>query len=103
MANANEKYRKKREHLVGSVYLIQCGRTNYYKIGYAKDVKARMKGIQCDNPFRICLIFRRKGGWREEEMIHSQFKKYRVRGEWFRFEQRIIPRVVQYMRNVVAN
>lgn len=70
------------------VYLIQSGYTGPIKIGVAKDVNARLCGLQVGNPIELKLItsigpFNRAKAEALEKQLHRKFKHKHVRGEWF--------------------
>lgn len=68
-----------------AVYLIRAGNTGFVKIGYARDVRQRIAGMQVDNHEPLQLLRTWTGGKDEERDIHGRFANYRVRGEWFVF------------------
>jgi hypothetical protein len=65
----------------GWVYFIQahCGAI---KIGRAKDVRYRIKELQCANPRKLELLAVTLDGRREAD-YHRQFAAHRLHGEWF--------------------
>jgi len=67
------------------IYIIQC-KSDYYKIGFATDVRSRISAMQTGNPFRIRLIFSTMlpDPQSLERYLHNNYKNQRVRGEWFR-------------------
>ena len=74
------------------VYLIQSGETQNYKIGiFTEDPKTRLSQLQTGNPERLKII----RYWMIEEdheitnvesLLHKQFRKKKIRGEWFTLE-----------------
>lgn len=68
-----------------SVYLLQMVGTNYYKIGIAGDVYARLRGIQVGSPIDIVLIssFEHEDAVNTERTLHRALQDCHVRGEWF--------------------
>lgn len=72
------------------VYFVRTkDNANLIKIGVAADVKSRMETLQTGNPSKLELLGivpmdSRKHALDAERKIHSFFRYYRVRGEWFR-------------------
>lgn len=60
------------------------------KIGHARNVKARLRGLQAGNAERLTLIGTRHGGRAEEQQFHREFARDHIRGEWFRFSFEIL-------------
>ena len=59
------------------------------KIGVAKNPAARLAELQTGNPkeLELALTFgpmSEKQAYQLESRFHSKFRKYRIRGEWFR-------------------
>ena len=69
------------------IYLLKCHQ--YYKIGVAKDVKARLAGIQTGNPYPVELVEKFEVVYSAagylENLFHNTFYRFgcHVRGEWF--------------------
>ena len=58
------------------------------KIGVAKNPEGRMAELQIGNSRRLEIVARlgpmsAKHAYGTETRLHSKFKKYRIRGEWF--------------------
>lgn len=66
----------------GFVYFIKAG-TEFVKIGYSKEVKQRLNTIKSSNPQKVSLLGVIEGGVKKEREIQSQFRHFRIRGEWF--------------------
>lgn len=67
-----------------AVYFIQSSATGYIKIGKARDVNNRLRQLQTSNPDKLTLLHSFPDyGHREEKEYHTQFKAFRVSGEWF--------------------
>ncbi len=70
------------------VYLVACG--DFVKIGLAADPQKRLAMMQTGNPIELTII----KVWHtltpqiDEECLHAQYEKYRVRGEWFKIPQK---------------
>lgn len=83
---------KKIESGVSFVYFIQqdCD-TKHIKIGKADDVMRRLTELQTGSPYPLMLLHSIKAENSEhafalESMLHDRLKKYRLSGEWFKFE-----------------
>jgi len=65
-------------------YIIKNKRNNLYKIGRSSNPKNREKTLQSEEPL-IEII----KTWNEdiEYELHSNYKEYRVRGEWFKLSK----------------
>lgn len=71
---------------VGYLYFIQCnGPTGPVKIGYAKDVDARLSNIRMSNPYPLALLasVHIENPDIVEGQLHTRLAKSRLRGEWF--------------------
>lgn len=67
-----------------SVYVIHAEGTNCYKIGWARDVRARLRELQIGNHCRLVVVVVFAGrGAKFEGLLHRRFQRVRVRGEWF--------------------
>lgn len=74
--------------MIGRVYILQSGKTNYYKIGLTKDpIKRRINELQSGNPYRItAILVQRVHDMRiAEDILHRKYYKQRGIGEWFYF------------------
>lgn len=75
----------------GNVYFIACCETRdryfirYVKVGYAVDVKSRLRELQIGSPFRLrVLAVYPEASPLLEKVFHGALHKLWVRGEWFR-------------------
>jgi hypothetical protein len=66
----------------GYVYFLRS--EDHIKIGYAVDVAARMKELQCGNPARLQLLGVIAAAPADERAMHQRFSESREEGEWFR-------------------
>jgi hypothetical protein len=83
--------RKKQRELAGGwVYFIQAG--EFVKIGVAKDVQQRLTFMQIGCPYDMVLLKAMEclDPYHDEEMIHAELEKYRVRGEWFKLPPAVL-------------
>lgn len=68
----------------GWIYFIQAG--DFVKIGYATNIKVRIKGLETGSPVELVLLRQERGNMDDEARYHKQFADLHVRGEWFRYE-----------------
>lgn len=68
----------------GHVYLIECN--GAYKIGIAKNLKARITSMQSGSPLPLTLVHSIKTKSMEvlETELHNRFASKRIDREWFR-------------------
>jgi Meiotically up-regulated gene 113 len=67
------------------IYFIQPIDGGPIKIGYAKDIAARVKQLEVENGKKMSLLASIPGGKNEERQLHSQFSHLRFAGtEQFR-------------------
>ena len=73
----------------GSVYLLEYN--GAFKVGYAKDVKKRLRTM-CEivMPHRFYVVYAIEclAPHLTERMIHERLEAHRIRGEWFELDQR---------------
>lgn len=74
---------KKRDHVV---YFVQYGKTRQVKIGTTRHVTRRVCGLRSGSPTGLHLLATVPGDEITEAEMHRRFRKYRLRGEWFRME-----------------
>ena len=62
------------------------------KIGYTgqTSVYRRLDTLQTANPQKLTLLFDAPGTRPKESFLHSFFRPFKVRGEWFRPEKRLM-------------
>ncbi len=68
------------------IYFIQGQTTRAIKIGKANDPAARLKGLQTGMPETLALLGTVPGHYEEERLLHGQFERFHLRGEWFHGE-----------------
>ncbi|KAA6438825.1 GIY-YIG nuclease family protein [Dyadobacter flavalbus] len=91
----NEKSRasrlsKTKSVSIGFVYLMIDDANNLYKIGFSKDPKYRESTLQGEKP-SIRLLGSFSGTLQDEKQLHFDFSDFRVRGEWFKIPDNILP------------
>lgn len=57
-----------------------CG---HIKIGFASDIRSRMRELQVGNPEELTLYAYWPGTMADEALAHKRFYLSRIRGEWF--------------------
>jgi hypothetical protein len=67
------------------IYFIQQGSDGPIKIGHTgfESVSSRIKALQTASPFMLRLLVTMEGDLEKEKILYSQFKAYRLHGEWF--------------------
>lgn len=86
------------------VYVVQAQPGTPVKIGVARDVDARLAGLQTGNPYKLRVLFVLPGGYELEWQFHQKLKKYRMEGEWFdaRAAEKIFPLIERLAVAMVA-
>jgi hypothetical protein len=76
------------------VYVYLLISDGKYKIGYAKNVKERIKSLQTGNPCTIkCMASKLFiNAYKIEQMLHMEYEQYRINGseEWYSFPSDIV-------------
>lgn len=67
--------------MTGKVYFIECA--GRIKIGYAKDVRDRIRALSTGAAHNLTLLGTIDGSVHYERAIHARLKHLRQRGEWF--------------------
>jgi len=67
------------------VYLLGAKNTNFYKIGFSRNLKHRIENIQGGCPHQIILhsVIRTPYPNKIESFLHEMFAYCHYRGEWF--------------------
>lgn len=71
-----------------AVYFIQCG--NRIKIGKSNDPWKRLAALQTGNPDQLRLLAIAPGNEDFEQGVQEQFSEYRVNGEWYESNGRLM-------------
>jgi hypothetical protein len=71
----------------GLVYFIKNLETQNIKIGFTKDLEARLSCLQVGNDCELKVIHTIEGEEVLEKEYHQKFADYHVRGEWFRITE----------------
>lgn len=70
------------------VYFIRCGERGPIKIGRASDVRRRLDGLQAANHQELRLLAATRN--LSEKDLHRRFRRFRIRGEWFRVSRDLV-------------
>lgn len=65
------------------VYFVQHGDTGNIKIGCARSVQARLRGLRAMSPVPLRFLGAIPGYRREERLLHEKLHEYRLHSEWF--------------------
>lgn len=68
--------------MTGYVYFLECG--DFVKIGFSKKPDDRFHSLKVSLPFKIKYVRQISGNIRDEKKLHLRFKKWHVKGEWFK-------------------
>ncbi len=71
------------------IYFIQDCETENIKIGFAKEPKNRLSNLQSANSNDLTLLAEMDGDKIKEKEIHKLFSSDLVRGEWFKFSDKL--------------
>lgn len=89
----NERFKHTR---VGNVYFISCDIPDFpIKIGFAIDVRVRMRSLQGAMPWPLQLLLAHEGDVDKERDLHRRFKRHRMEGEWFARSSEILEYIDQ--------
>lgn len=79
----------------GYLYIIGCD--GFIKIGLAQNPAKRITDMQVSNPHKLKLlkIFPVGNMIKSERQLHGIFKKYRVRGEWFKVPAESLEKILK--------
>jgi len=79
---------------MGFVYLMEnkIGNEINYKIGYTKNLKKRLTELNTGNPGELKIIKTHKSliGLKIETIVHRYLKTNKIKGEWFKLDEKII-------------
>lgn len=93
-----------------SLYILKVndgsdGQENTYKIGISKNLDGRMKDIQAMNANEIELVFEQRSihYFKIEKMCHEYFKDFKIRGEWFSIEVKVMNEFLDHLKGELEN
>lgn len=72
-----------------AVYFVQDSLSQNVKIGYANDVKSRIRQLQTGASSDLKLLLQIDGSMQLERRLHKKFAAFRISGEWFSPDKRI--------------
>lgn len=87
----NQKYKQK---YPGFVYFIQGSTGGAIKIGYAKNVEARLKTLQTGYPDTLVILCAVPASPTNEKYLHEKFKYHKLHGEWFK----PVPEIMEFVK-----
>lgn len=67
------------------IYFARAGDTDLVKIGYARDIAARLAVLQAGNHLSLILEREMRGGRETEAWLHRHYADRCVSREWFRW------------------
>lgn len=79
----------------GEVYFVQAGEGGPIKIGWSTDVSRRMAGLRPGTSAPLKLLLVVPGTRASEKAAHDKFKAYRLHGEWFKPDPRLLAAIEQ--------
>ena len=72
------------------IYLIATSDKTACKVGYTKNVEARLSVLRNGNHLSLDLIATRDGNACLEKAIHDRMSSRRLRGEWYAFDNEVV-------------
>lgn len=83
---------------IGIVYVFHAIDTKFFKIGFSSNpnrIEKRLAEIQTGCPFELEIVasFRTFHHRYIEKFLHIMFDEYRIRNEWFEFENEQIEKI----------
>lgn len=79
------------------IYFVQIENDGPVKIGYAADVKRRVRSVAHGLPYKLMLLGYIKGTRSLERTLHKQIGLYRMRGEWFHPTKEVMECIATYV------
>jgi hypothetical protein len=83
------------------VYVIYNHTNHCVKVGYTVNLNSRFSQIQLSTADKLTLLFTLSGGVEIESEIHKLLAKYRLRGEWFAYNQEVLSLLMNYQQNFI--
>ena len=95
--NELQRIEDKLKNDIGVVYFIQEGKSKYYKVGFTHKLPDRLQQLQTGNRQALSVYksFICHSSSLLETIIHTEFKEYNIRGEWFKLEKSKIKEIIQ--------
>lgn len=87
------------------VYFLSTQDFTYIKIGQTKSIKQRIINIQSGCPFKLFLwqTIRTPNPKEIESYLHSKYKGFNIRGEWFTFDNKAIDEISLFVQETNLN
>lgn len=79
---AADLFNTPKHHIRTKIYVVQVI-TGPIKVGIARDVHHRLKGMRASNPYDAMLIHAVPGTLKDERALHDKLQRARLSGEWF--------------------
>ncbi len=90
---------KKKHSITTFIYFVQDVETKNIKIGITESPKQRLGTLQSGNANELILLGAIRGLPGDEFDLHRKFSEFRIRGEWFRYDQSIIDMMDHLIEN----
>jgi len=81
----------------GIIYYIQDTGGGAVKIGYSRDPKTRLNGMQVGNPNELILLGGFQARKEMEKELHKSFSNLNIRGEWFKPKSDFLLKTLQLL------
>lgn len=78
------------------IYFIQAVGSGHIKIGLARDVKKRIRGLQTGSSYLLRIIGIIDAPDSLEKELHKKFAKFKIKNEWFRPD----PELLAYIKSM---
>lgn len=94
------------------VYLIRLEGTDVYKIGFSKNPKNRIKGLQTANPYELVLVesYLSVRANVLEKILHRRFasnkvdeNEYKLKGEFFKLDSETVKKFKETCEKIDTN
>jgi hypothetical protein len=72
------------------IYLIIEQKKEYCKIGFSKNPVKRLSSMQTSHHCNLEILHIIEGDIKEEKLLHRKFENYKVKNEWFTFNDEIL-------------
>jgi hypothetical protein len=79
----------------GYIYFVQGENGGPIKIGYTKDIAERIRALQTGYPDTLKLLLAIPGNVAKEQLLHLEFKEYRLHGEWFKPVKKVLDKIAE--------
>jgi hypothetical protein len=83
------KKQDKQPDIIRYIYVLKDVNSPTFKIGIAQNVEKRRRALEKQSGRKIQLKISFVGSQKEEKEMHDKYKKYRLEGEWFRWNSEI--------------